>query len=276
MNSNGDLARNLERAEALVREAAGAGAELVALPEKWSLLAGGDELLAGAETLDGTAVTAARSWARELGIALCAGSVAERLPDSGDRVANTSLLIDPEGNVVARYRKLHMFDVDVGGVAYRESATERPGEEIADGEAGGWKVGLTVCYDLRFPELFRILALRGATLITVPSAFTAATGEPHWEPLLRARAIENQLFVLAPNQHGTAPPHYDSWGHSLIADPWGRVIASHDRGEGIAVAELDLAELERVRRELPSLGNRRPDAYLWPNAQKEEPQTSDE
>jgi predicted amidohydrolase len=266
MNSNGDLDRNVERADALVREAASAGAELVALPEKWSLLGPGELLVERAEPLEGSAINAARSWARELGLAVCAGSVAERLPGT-DRVANTSLLIDPDGELVARYRKIHMFDVDVGGVAYRESAHEVPGEEIVDAELGAARIGLTVCYDLRFPELFRILALRGASLITVPAAFTATTGEAHWEPLLRARAIENQLFVLAPNQHGKAPPHYNSWGHSLIADPWGRVLARHEDGEGVAVAELDLAELERIRSELPSLANRRPAAYRWPDPQ---------
>jgi predicted amidohydrolase len=272
MNSNGDLDRNVERAEALVREAASGGAELVALPEKWSLLGPGELLAERAEPLEGSAVGAARSWARELGLAVCAGSVAERLPDS-DRVANTSLLIDSDGEIVARYRKIHMFDVDVGGVAYRESVHELPGGQVVDAELGATRIGLTVCYDLRFPELYRILALRGATAITVPSAFTATTGEAHWEPLLRARAIENQLFVLAPNQYGEAPPHYDSWGHSMIADPWGRVLALHADGEGVAFADLDFAELERIRSELPSLANRRPAAYRWPDQETGVPST---
>lgn len=263
LNSNGDLGRNLERARAQVRAAAAAGAELIALPEKWSLLGPGEALAAAAEDLDGEALRAAREWAREDGVSILAGSVAERIPDS-DRVANTSVLVDETGATTAVYRKIHMFDVDVGGVAYRESEHEQAGEEIVSGAAAGVELGLSVCYDLRFPELYRILALRGALAITVPSAFTAVTGSPHWEPLLRARAIENQLFVIAPNQTGEAPPHYESWGHSMIVDPWGRVLDSVASGEGFAIADLDLGELERVRGELPALANRRPDSYRWP------------
>jgi predicted amidohydrolase len=145
----------------------------------------------------------------------------------------------------------------VGGISYRESETEDPGEEIVVAPAGEVELGLSVCYDLRFPELYRELAVRGARVITVPSAFTAETGRPHWEVLLRARAIENQAFVIAANQTGAAPPHYDSWGHSMIVDPWGRVLDSVAAGEGYAIADLDLAELERIRAELPSLANRR-------------------
>lgn len=268
LNSNGDEARNLEIAEGLVRAAAAEGAEFVALPEKWNLLGPGELLAERAEGLDGKAVTAARGWAAELGIHLLAGSVPELLeqPVGSQDLANTSLLIDPEGAIAATYRKIHMFDVDLDGVSYRESEHERGGEEIvvADGAVGGLQVGLSVCYDLRFPELYRILALRGAKLVTIPSAFTSLTGRAHWEILLRARAIENQLFVIAANQHGTAPPHYDSWGHSMIVDTWGRVLAAREEGEGFAIADLDLSELERVRSELPSLANRRVAAYRWP------------
>ncbi len=157
-----------------------------------------------------------------------------------------------------------MFDVDAGGVSYRESADEQPGEEIVTAPLGGLIAGLTICYDLRFPELFRILALRGARLVTVPSAFTSATGRDHWEVLLRARAIEGQVFVIAPNQCGTAPPHYDSYGHSLIVDPWGVVLATAPDGEGFAAADLDFDAQERVRASLPSLANRRGEVYEWP------------
>jgi deaminated glutathione amidase len=263
LNSKADPAANLEAAERQVRAAAAAGAELVALPEKWSLLGSGEELRAAAEQLDGPAIGAARSWAQSLGIGLLAGSVAERV-EGRDLLANTSLLIDREGEIVAAYRKVHMFDVEVGGVAYRESENEEPGEELVVGEIAGLTIGLTVCYDLRFPELHRILALRGAHALTVPSAFTAATGRDHWEVLLRARAIENQLFVIAPNQHGPAPPHYDSWGHSMIVGPWGEVLALIAEGEGFAIADLDLEEQREIRRRLPSLANRRPAAYAWP------------
>ena len=265
-------------AERLVREAAADGAELVALPEKWNLLAEGEELLAGAEPIDGPSLSAARGWARELGIHLLAGSICETEPRPmgrkaryvsgnrpvGPRAFNTSVLIGPDGDDLGAYRKIHMFDVDVGGVSYRESEHEEAGEEIVVAPVGELTVGLSVCYDLRFPELYRILALRGAHIVAVPSAFTAATGRDHWEVLLRARAIEDQVFVLAPNQVGEAPPHFSSYGHSAIVDPWGMVLATVADGEGFAAAELDLGAQKRVRERLPSLANRRPGAYAWP------------
>jgi predicted amidohydrolase len=263
LNSNGDKDRNLAAAERQVRAAAADGAEFVALPEKWNLLAGGAELVAGAEPLDGPSLTAARGWARELSIHLLAGSISER-GGEGEKASNTSVLIGPGGEDVAVYRKIHMFDVDAGGVSYRESEFERPGDEAVVAPIGELTVGLSVCYDLRFPELFRILALRGAQLIALPSAFTLATGRDHWEVLLRARAIENQLFVIAPNQWGEAPPHYSSFGRSAIVDPWGVVLATAPDGEGFAAAELDFSSQERVRASLPSLANRRPGAYAWP------------
>jgi predicted amidohydrolase len=263
LNSNDDKPRNLEAAERLVRAAAADGAELVALPEKWNLLAAGEALLAGAEPLEGPSLTAARGWASELGIALLAGSVCE---EAGERAFNTSVLVGPDGRDLAVYRKIHMFDVEVDGVAYRESEHESPGEEIVDAELDGLgRIGLSVCYDLRFPEVFRILAVRGARLFAIPSAFTAATGRDHWEPLLRARAIENQAFVLAPNQVGQAPPRFDSHGHSAIFDHWGRQLAlATEPEECFVAAELDLPAQERARESLPSLANRRPQAYAWP------------
>lgn len=264
LNSTGDVDRNLETAERLVRAAAAEGAELVALPEKWNLLAGGEELLTGAEPLDGPSLSAARAWAQELGVHLLAGSVSERSPDQ-DKAFNTSVLIGADGEDLAVYRKIHMFDVEVGGVSYRESAHEEPGEEIVTATAAGLTIGLSVCYDLRFPELFRILAVRGAQLLTIPSAFTLATGRDHWEVLLRARAIENQSFVLAPNQTGEAPPHFSSYGRSAIVDPWGVILACAPDGEGVATAQLDLAAQDRVRESLPSLANRRPRTYVWPH-----------
>jgi predicted amidohydrolase len=262
LNSRSDRAQNLVAAERLVCAAAADGAELVALPEKWNLLAGGAELLAGAEPLDGPSLTAARGWAAALGIHLLAGSIAER--GEGEKAFNTSVLIGPDGEDLAVYRKLHLFDVDAGSVSYRESEHEQPGSEVVTGSVGDLVAGLTVCYDLRFPELFRILTLRGARLLTVPSAFTLATGRDHWEVLLRARAIENQAFVIAPNQVGPAPPHFDSFGHSSIVDPWGTVLATAPGEECFVAAELDLAEQDRIRESLPSLANRRPQAYVWP------------
>jgi len=262
LNSTGEKARNVEAAERLVRSAAADGAGLVALPEKWNLLAGGEELLAGAEALDGPSLSAARSWARELGVHLLAGSISERGRD--EKAFNTSVLIGADGEDLAVYRKIHMFDVEAGGVTYRESAHEEPGEKIVTAALEGITLGLSVCYDLRFPELFRILAVRGAQVLTVPSAFTLATGRDHWEVLLRARAIENQAFVLAPNQVGAAPPHFSSNGRSAIVDPWGVVLAMAPDEECFAAAELDFAAQENVRETLPSLANRRPGAYAWP------------
>jgi predicted amidohydrolase len=261
MNSTADVAANLEAAERLVAAAARDGAAVVVLPEKWNLLGGGEELRAGAEELDGPSISAARRWARELGVVLVAGSFAER---GEEKAFNTSVLIDEGGDVVATYRKIHMFDVEVGGVVYRESEHEEPGAEAVVADAGGLELGLTVCYDLRFPELYRILAVRGARAFTVPSAFTSHTGRDHWELLLRARAVENQAFVIAADQFGKAPPNYDSYGRSMIVDPWGIVLAAAPDGEGFAACELDLAGQERIRRTLPSLANRRPEAYRWP------------
>jgi predicted amidohydrolase len=273
LNSTADKARNLETAERLVRAAAADGAELIALPEKWNVLGDAEALHDGAEPLGGPTLSAASSWARELGIHLVAGSIAERV-EGHHKLFNTSALIGPDGELQARYRKIHMFDVDVGGVSYRESETEEPGDEIVAAAIGGSlpevTLGMTVCYDLRFPELYPILAVRGATVLSVPSAFTFDTGKDHWEVLLRARAIENQAFVIAPNQVGEAPPHYRSYGHSMLVDPWGTILAEAPDGESFVAADLDLAEEDRIRSTLPSLANRRPGSYRWPEAARPE------
>jgi len=263
LNSTDEYDRNLEVAERLVRGAAADGAELVVLPEKWTVLGPPEALRSCAEPLDGPALTAAAGWARELGIFLVAGSVPEFVPDQ-EKLANTSVLFGPDGEARAVYRKIHMFDVTVGAVAYREFADERPGDQIVLGDAGGVLVGLTICYDLRFPELYRILALRGARVITVPSAFTERTGRDHWEVLIRARAIEDQVFVVAAGQIGFAPPHYRSYGRSIIVDPWGVVMTQAADSECFISANLDFAIQTEMRDSLPSLRNRRPDAYRWP------------
>jgi len=267
LNSSADRDANLERAERLVRAAAGAGAELIVLPEKWTSMGSEEELRAAAEPLDGPTVGWARGLARELGVELVAGSLLER-PEGEEKLANTSLHVDAEGEVRAVYRKLHMFDVEVGGKRYRESELELPGEEIVLsrtwGEAG---LGLTICYDLRFPELYRILAVRGAQLITVPAAFTLTTTRDHWEVLLRARAIENQLYVIAANQYGPHPAGQHSGGRSMIVDPWGIVLAQAPDGEGYILAEVDLEREREIRSTLPSLANRRSESYRWPQEQ---------
>ena len=265
LNSTDEYDRNLQVAERLVREAADDGAELVVLPEKWTVLGSPDALRAAAQPIEGPALTAAASWAQDLGIHLVAGSVAERVEGEA-KLFNTSVLIDPDGAFQGPYRKIHMFDVDVDDVSYRESEAEQPGDEIVVADAAGVPIGLTICYDLRFPELYRILALRGARIITVPSAFTERTGRDHWEVLLRARAIENQVFVLAAGQIGDAPPNYRSFGRSMIIDPWGVVLAQAPDTECFVAADLDLSIQDEMRASLPSLQNRRAAAYRWPDS----------
>jgi predicted amidohydrolase len=264
LTSTADFDRNLERADRFTRAAAADGARLVVLPEKWSALGDGAALQAGAQALDGPALTWARALARELAIDLVAGSISERA-DGEPRLRNTSAHIGPDGEIRAIYRKVHMFDVVVEGTVYRESEHEEPGDELVLSEtAGGVQLGLSICYDVRFPELYRILAVRGARVFTIPAAFTVPTTRDHWEVLLRARAIENQAFVVAANQIGEHGGGMRSGGRSMIVDPWGLVLARAADAEGHIVADLDLATQERIRRELPSLANRRPAAYSWP------------
>ncbi len=261
LTATADRAANLATADRLVRAAAADGARLVVLPEKWSVLGRPDDLRAGAELLDGPALRWARAVAAELRIDLVAGSIAERR-DGEERNANTCVHIGPDGTERAVYRKLHMFDVKVGGRDYRESDTEAPGDEIvATTLADGTRAGLTICYDLRFPELYRRLAVDGAEVVTVPSAFTEPTTRDHWEVLVRARAIENQCFVVAANQVGRHAPGLRSGGRSMIVDPWGLVLAQAPDVETHVVADLDLDRLETIRRDLPSLANRRPEVY---------------
>jgi predicted amidohydrolase len=264
LQSTPDSDRNLAAADRLTRAAAAAGAELVVLPEKWPLLGTPEQTAAGAEPFDGPTVAWARDLARELGIDLVAGSFAERV-EGEERGRNTSVHVGPDGEVRATYRKVHMFDVEVGGRTYRESEHESPGDEVVLSETvDGTGLGLSVCYDLRFPELYRILAVRGARILAVPSAFTLTTTREHWEVLLRARAIEDQCFVVAANQFGEHAPGYRSGGRSMIVDPWGIVLAQAPDAETFVVADLDLGRLEEIRRSLPSLANRRPEAYRWP------------
>jgi|ERR1039458_4141921 predicted amidohydrolase len=264
LNSTADTAANLAAADRLTHAAAADGARLIVLPEKWTAIGTDEQLRAGAEALDGPAISWARATARELGVDLVAGSIAERRAGS-EKLANTCVHVDPQGEIRAVYRKVHMFDVEIDGHSYRESDVERAGEEIVLSETvDGVELGLSICYDLRFPELFRILAVRGARVIVLPSAFTLPTTRDHWETLLRARAIENQIFVIAANQFGRHPGGQRSGGRSMIVDPWGVVLAQTPDREGYAVAELDLEYQREIRARLPSLANRRPDAYHWP------------
>jgi predicted amidohydrolase len=262
LNARADKAANLEKADAMVRRAARDGAELVVLPEKWTTFGTGDDLRAAAETVgSGEASAWASAIAHELGIDLVAGSISEHV-EGEDKLRNTSLHYGPDGELKAAYRKIHMFDVEVGGVEYRESDNEDPGDEaVLTATADGVEIGLTICYDLRFPELFRLLAVDGARILTVPAAFTVPTTRDHWEPLIRARAIENQAFVIAANQIGEHPPTHRSGGRSLIVDPWGIVLAAAPDTETVITADLDLEAQAGIRRRLPSLANRRPAAY---------------
>ena len=264
LNAGAAKAENLEKAERLVTQAASTGADVVVLPEKWNAFGSAETLRANAEPLEGgESVEAMSEWARRHGITLVGGSITERR-DGREKLSNTSLVFDPSGEVAAAYRKIHMFDVDVGGHVYRESEAEEPGEETLVCDAEGWRLGLSVCYDLRFPELYRILALDGAELITVPAAFTLYTGKDHWELLLRARAVENQCYVAAANMWGTHERGKASYGRSMIVDPWGLVLAQAADEDMVVSAEIDRAHMERIRASLPSLANRQPAAYRWP------------
>ena len=264
MTSGPEKAANLEKAEKLVARAAATGADLVALPEKWDAIGEADVLYAAAEPLEGGETVAAMAdWARRHGITLVGGSIAERR-EGREKLSNTSIAFGPDGEVLGVYRKIHMFDVEVEGQVYRESEAQEAGEEPVVVRGEGWPVGLTVCYDVRFPELYRILALEGAQLVTVPAAFTVPTGRDHWHVLLRARAIENQYYVVAPAQFGETRPGRPSYGRSLIVDPWGIVLAQAPDEETVISAELDRARLLQIREKLPSLKNRQADAYRWP------------
>ncbi|MGH2978164.1 MAG: carbon-nitrogen hydrolase family protein [Solirubrobacterales bacterium] len=263
LNSNEDKSRNLAVAGSLLRDAAGDGARLIVLPEKFNVLGAPDDLRAGAEPIPGPTTAWAAVLCRELDLWLVAGSIVERV-ESDDKLRNTSVLIGPDGELHAAYRKIHLFDVEVEGMVYRESDAEAPGDAVVVADAGGLPLGMAVCYDLRFPELFRIMAVRGARAISLPAAFTVPTGRAHWEILVRARAIESQVFMIAAGQIGRHPPDHESYGHSLIVDPWGAVLARAPDEECFVAADLDLAQQDQVRDKLPSLAHRRPEAYRWP------------
>ncbi len=260
LTSTADRSRNLEMAEEFLAAAAGDGARLIVLPEMFNVLGDAEVLRAGAEPLDGPSLRWAGEHARRHGIWLVAGSIMERVAGQ-ERIFNTCCLFDPQGVRRAMYRKIHLFDCDVPGASYHESATVMSGREIVRAEANGVALGLSICFDLRFPELFRILALGGARAIALASAFTERTGRDHWEVLVRARAIENQVFVIAANQVGASTPRLRWFGRSMIVDPWGVVLAQAPDRECYIVADLDFAEQDRVRAQLPSLANRRPEAY---------------
>jgi len=274
MTSTEDVEANLERARELVRQAATAGALLVGLPENFAYLGNDrDHRLAIAETIPdpGSATATAdphdetgprpilgamRELARATGTWLLLGGFPEK--GAGNKIRNSALLLDPAGAVVAVYRKMHLFDVDVpGGRRFRESEAIEPGGAPVVAETPWGGLGLSICYDLRFPELYRALTAGGARMVAVPSAFTVETGKDHWHVLLRARAIENQVFLLAPAQFGVHGPNRSSYGHALVVDPWGVVLAECGDHEGVALARLDFDYQDQVRSALPVLTHRR-------------------
>jgi deaminated glutathione amidase len=256
LNARDDRGANLSVARGLLERAASAGAEFAILPEYVDYLGPGD----GApkpEPIDGEFAEFFATAARELGIWVHAGSFHEIGPDDR-RTYNTSLIFNPAGDLAAAYRKIHLYDVEIAGrVSYQESRSVAPGAETVVADIAGVPTGLSICYDLRFPELYRQLAVAGAKVLVVPAAFMLHTGRDHWEVLLRARAIENQCYVVAAGQIGDHEPRRTCFGRSMIIDPWGTVLAQAPDAVGIVTADVDLGRLEEIRRDLPSLANRR-------------------
>src|SRR6266498_3937527 len=257
MTSTADRAKNLDVALRLVNEAADLGAKLVGLPENFAYMGPEEGRLAGAETLEGPTLGAVREVAKRRGIFVVAGSIAEKSPNP-KMTANTSAIVADDGSIVAAYRKIHLFDVNIpDGARYAESEVVVPGDKVVVAPTALGRIGLTVCYDLRFPELYRKLASFGAEVLTIPSAFTLFTGKDHWEVLVRARAIENLAYVMAPAQVGRHSPTRQTFGNAMIVDPWGVVLARCADGEGVCVAPFNRTRLEKVRAELPALKHRK-------------------
>lgn len=262
MCSGSDPAANVEAAERLVREAATAGAGYVQIPEYSTYYGPASGNDAAAEELSGPIATRFRDLARELGVVLHVGSMLEPSPVPG-KCYNTGFVIGPNGELAGVYRKVHLFDIDLPGqVVEQESADIEPGSNLCVAAAGELRIGMSICFDLRFPELYRQLALAGATVIAVPAAFSVPTGRVHWEVLVRARAIENHVFVVAAAQAGVTAEGMATYGHSLVVGPWGEILAEgNGEKEEVLLVDLDLAEVARRRAQIDVLGLRRPDAY---------------
>lgn len=255
MNTRNNKSRNLDVAKAGIEKLAGDGAGLVILPELFNFLGPDNEKPANAETMDGPSLRMLREKAKELKINIHGGSL---LIKNGDQIVNRTVVFNRIGDEIARYDKIHMFDVETSdGTVYRESDIVSPGSETVTFDCEGIKVGLSICYDLRFPELFRKLSEKGASLIILPAAFTLMTGKDHWETLIRARAIENVCYFAACGNWGPCPPQYNSWGHSMVVDPWGTVISQAGDKETTIMAELDLDYLTAIREKLPALQHRK-------------------
>lgn len=264
VNSQDDPAQNLAMVEHFVDQAATMGAQCVALPEYWSYLGHADGFEQAAQTVPGPFIERLQEKARQHRMLVHSGSILERHPALPGKFYNTSVLINRAGELVALYRKIHLFDVNLtNGEKHYESARIVPGDELVTAEIDGITFGMTICYDLRFPELYRLLALRSAQIVFVPAGFTLHTGRDHWEILLRARAIENLCYVVAPAQVGSYPPNKQCFGRSMIVDPWGLVLAQAPDVPGVTMAEIDLAAITRARAQIPCLENRRPEVYRW-------------
>lgn len=253
MCSGKDMERNLEKALRLVERAADGGADVIALPENFALMGSDRERAKFAQDLDGPLLSELRRVAKERNVVVLAGTILERSSDEADRRPyNTSVLFDRKGSAVAVYRKIHLFDVSLAdGVSYRESESVRPGNDPVVAFVEGIGFGLSICYDLRFPELYRLLAMRGAQVVFLPAAFTLETGKDHWMPLLRARAIENQVYIVAPAQFGVHDSGRVTYGHAAIVDPWGAVLAQAPQKESVVWAEADFKYQEEIRSRVP-------------------------
>ena len=263
MDTQDQKETNMRKASDLIDEAVSRGARLVGLPEYFNFIGDEKDEMGQAETIPGPTISEMAEWARRHRIWLHGGSILEKI-EGKDKLFNTTVFFDPNGKIIGQYRKIHLFDVEIeNGPSVTESRMLEPGNEIVLRPTPIGTVGLSICYDLRFCEIYRILALKGAQMVFVPSAFTRVTGRDHWEPLLRTRAIENLFFVLAPAQIGEKPLHA-CYGHSLIVDPWGTILAQAPDGETSLVADLDLENMERLRQQLPCLKNRNPTVYHWP------------
>lgn len=259
-DSQSNKAENMKAACEFIDQAARRGAKLVALPEAVNFVGGPISHVDMSEDIPGYTTGILSAKAREHGIFINGGSITQRR-EGDTRAYNTSVMFDDKGEIIATYRKLHTFDITIpGGAVNRESDHIYPGSEIVTVDTALGKMGMSICYDIRFGEMYRIMALEGAQIIFTPANFTLPTGKDHWEPILRTRAIENTCYVIAPGQIGTKP-HFTSYGNSMIIDPWGQVIARVSNRPGIALAEIDLDYLNEIRASLPSLKNRRDDVY---------------
>jgi deaminated glutathione amidase len=263
MQVTNDVEVNVNKAIALIKEAAMGNPDVVVLPENFHLMGTKKEFFEKAESIDGHTITALRKLARELDIYIVAGTMKLRVQNE-EKLRNSCCVINPEGEIQDIYDKIHTFNAQVGGRTYSGSQVEEAGDRIIVTNIKGVPVGLSVCFDIRYPEMFRILALKGAKVILVPAIFMLHTGKDHWEVLLRARAIENQVYMVAPATYGKFPPHEEwSYGRSMAIDPWGLMIAQSSDKDGVITVDLDLDLVEDVRKRVPTLSQRRPDVYNW-------------